>query len=135
MRRSAWRCWTAGRGPPASWPATPGWRPRQGRHRYLQLAGAHVAELIEDLSSLAPAVPPAPVGPALTGSRRPLVRSCVDWSERRPHLAGTAGAALCRHLFDQRWITRIGTTRAVAVTPSGQHALRDLLGLDIADRC
>jgi hypothetical protein len=35
-------------------------------------------------------------------SRRPLARACLDWTERRPHLAGTAGAARCRHALDAR---------------------------------
>ncbi len=61
--------------------------------------------------------------------RRPPVRSCLDWTERRPHLAGTVGAAVCRHAFDSGWITRIGTSRAVALTDTGQRALRDHLGL------
>ncbi|MFC6063497.1 ArsR/SmtB family transcription factor [Streptomyces ochraceiscleroticus] len=63
------------------------------------------------------------------GTRRPSVRSCLDWTERRPHLAGAVGAALCRHAFDAGWITRIGTTRAVAVTPAGRHALQAHLAL------
>lgn len=62
-------------------------------------------------------------------TRRPSVRSCLDWTERRPHLAGAVGAAMCRHAFDSGWITPIGTTRAVAVTAAGRHALRDRLGL------
>jgi hypothetical protein len=62
-------------------------------------------------------------------TRRPLVRSCLDWTERRPHLAGAAGAALCGHAFDRRWITRIGTGRAVAVTDAGRDALHTHLGL------
>jgi hypothetical protein len=61
--------------------------------------------------------------------RRPPVRSCLDWTERRPHLAGTVGAAVCRHAFDSGWITQIGTHRAVALTDTGQRALRDHLGL------
>jgi hypothetical protein len=64
-----------------------------------------------------------------TGTRRPLVRSCLDWTERRPHLAGAVGAALCRHALDSGWVARIGTTRAVAVTADGRRALRDHLGL------
>ncbi|MEV7657106.1 helix-turn-helix domain-containing protein [Streptomyces anulatus] len=64
-----------------------------------------------------------------TATRRPPVRSCLDWTERRPHLAGAAGAALCRHTFDAGWITRIGTSRAVALTDAGVHALKDHLGL------
>jgi DNA-binding transcriptional ArsR family regulator len=61
--------------------------------------------------------------------RRPPVRSCLDWTERRPHLAGTVGAALCRHALDSRWITQIGTGRAVALTDDGRLALRHHLGL------
>ncbi|MGI5350746.1 ArsR/SmtB family transcription factor [Streptomyces sp. CA-250714] len=64
-----------------------------------------------------------------TGTRRPSVRSCLDWTERRPHLAGAVGAALCGHAFTEGWITRIGTTRAVTVTPAGGRALHDHLGL------
>ncbi|MFI8933986.1 transcriptional regulator, partial [Streptomyces sp. NPDC053474] len=53
----------------------------------------------------------------------------LDWTERRPHLAGAVGAALCRHAFDTGWITRVGTTRAVVVTPLGRQALQLHLGL------
>ena len=63
-----------------------------------------------------------------TGTRRPSVRSCLDWTEHRPHLAGAVGAALCRHAFGAGWITPVGTTRAVAVTPLGRQALRRHLG-------
>jgi hypothetical protein len=58
-----------------------------------------------------------------------VVRSCLDWTERRPHLAGAVGALVCRHAFDAGWITGIGTSRAVLVTSAGQRALRDQLGL------
>jgi DNA-binding transcriptional ArsR family regulator len=64
-----------------------------------------------------------------TRRRRILCRPCLDWSERRPHLAGAVGAALCAHGFAQGWIRRIKATRAVAVTPKGQRVLRDELGL------
>lgn len=167
---------------------------RQGRHRYVQLAGPHVAQVLEDLvGHLDPA--PAPVrslraaaasaalarartcydhlagrlgveitdamtrtgllqqstGFALTDTglawlttalradpttlrqtRRPLARACLDWTERRPHLAGTAGARICQHLLDHRWIVRIGSGRAVRVTTDGRAALYDLLGIDTA---
>ncbi|MFJ2394346.1 ArsR/SmtB family transcription factor [Streptomyces sp. NPDC087843] len=62
--------------------------------------------------------------------RRPLSRACLDWTERRPHLAGTAGAALCRHALDARWCVRIGSERAVKVTPEGEHAFAELLGIE-----
>ncbi|MFI9269578.1 ArsR/SmtB family transcription factor [Kitasatospora sp. NPDC052896] len=67
------------------------------------------------------------------GSRRPLVRACLDWTERRPHLAGAVGAALCGHALAVGWITRIGTTRALAVTDTGRRALHERLGLPPAD--
>ncbi|MFJ2830939.1 ArsR/SmtB family transcription factor [Streptomyces sp. NPDC087263] len=62
--------------------------------------------------------------------RRPLARACLDWTERRPHLAGTAGAALCRHALDARWCVRIGSERAVKVTSEGERAFTDLLGVE-----
>ncbi|MFE4923847.1 ArsR/SmtB family transcription factor [Streptomyces sp. NPDC056661] len=64
-----------------------------------------------------------------TGTRRPLVRSCLDWTERRPHLAGAAGAALCRHALDAGWCVRIGSGRAVKATGDGERALHELLGI------
>ena len=63
-------------------------------------------------------------------TRRPLVRSCLDWTERRPHLAGTAGAALCRHALESGWCVRIGSGRAVRATPGGERELSRLLGID-----
>ncbi|MFJ6580026.1 ArsR/SmtB family transcription factor [Streptomyces sp. NPDC004288] len=61
--------------------------------------------------------------------RRPVARGCLDWTERRPHLAGLAGAALCRHALDAGWCVRIGSERAVKVTPAGESALRTGLGI------
>ncbi|MER5275490.1 winged helix-turn-helix domain-containing protein [Streptomyces sp. NPDC002809] len=63
------------------------------------------------------------------GSRRPPVRACLDWTERRPHLAGAVGAALSTHALTAGWMTRIGTTRALIVTPAGRQAWHDHLGL------
>jgi hypothetical protein len=84
----------------------------------LTLAGA------EWLAGLDGTLPPA--------GRRPAVRSCLDWTERRPHLAGTAGAAVCRHAFDAGWITRTGASRAVELTDAGRAALHEHLGV-VAD--
>ncbi len=163
---------------------------RQGRHRYVRLADARAAQLVEDLAAqLAPeaaepvrtlrqsgagsamargrtcydhlagrlgiAVTDAltargllrqDTGFALTDaglrwfaaagigldrrSRRPLARACLDWTERRPHLAGAAGAALCGHALREQWCVRIGSERAVKVTRAGAHALSELLGID-----
>ncbi|GAB7063893.1 winged helix-turn-helix domain-containing protein [Streptomyces mexicanus] len=165
---------------------------RQGRHRYVRLADARVAQLVEDLAAqVAPAAARRPrtlrassagsamargrtcydhlagrlgiavtdaltarglllqeTGCALTEAglswfasvgirlertgRRPLARACLDWTERRPHLAGVAGAALCRHALDAGWCVRIGSERAVKVTASGERALSELLGIEPA---
>jgi DNA-binding transcriptional ArsR family regulator len=60
---------------------------------------------------------------------RPLCRPCLDWSERRPHLAGRLGAAICTHGFDAGWLRRIDGTRAVSVTPKGQAAMAKFFGI------
>ncbi|WP_435835495.1 ArsR/SmtB family transcription factor [Streptomyces avermitilis] len=70
----------------------------------------------------------AGIGLERTG-RRPLARACLDWTERRPHLAGVAGAALCRHALNAEWCVRIGSGRAVKVTDQGERALAALLGI------
>ncbi|MET8120096.1 winged helix-turn-helix domain-containing protein [Micromonospora sp. NPDC005291] len=160
---------------------------RQGRHRYLRLAGPSVAQLIEHLAGHAP-TPSAPTGSlraattsaaltyartcydhlagrlgvlmydalladgrldrssglaltadgwawatelgvpvdVLRAARRPVVRDCLDWTERRPHLAGALGAALCRRFTDLAWITQ-GSGRAVRLTPAGRAALAETL--------
>ncbi|GAA1155951.1 winged helix-turn-helix domain-containing protein [Streptomyces hebeiensis] len=162
---------------------------RQGRHRYLRIAGPAVAHLVEDLAAHAEPSGEPPrtlraagashalargrtcydhlagrLGLALTDAltdrgllsqdtgfaltdrgldwfreqgiglertgRRPLVRPCLDWTERKPHLAGVAGAALCRHLLASGWCVRIGSGRAVKVTDDGERALRERLGID-----
>ncbi|MDT5027845.1 MAG: hypothetical protein QOE61_4271 [Micromonosporaceae bacterium] len=61
---------------------------------------------------------------------RPMVRGCLDWTERRTHLAGAVGAALCQQAL-QHWVERIGSGRALKVTARGQRALRELLGIDL----
>ncbi|MDJ1131861.1 ArsR/SmtB family transcription factor [Streptomyces iconiensis] len=66
-----------------------------------------------------------------SGTRRPSVRSCLDWTERRPHLAGAVGAALCSHALEAVWLVPVGTTRALTLTPLGQEALAENLGLSL----
>ena len=58
-------------------------------------------------------------------SARVLCRPCLDWSERRPHIAGTIGAALCAHSLATGWIRRNDGTRAVTITPKGQRVFRE----------
>jgi hypothetical protein len=70
---------------------------------------------------------------ARRGKRAPrvLCRPCLDWSERRPHLAGVVGAAICAHSFQNGWIRRIPASRAVAITPKGQRIFREDFGVHL----
>jgi DNA-binding transcriptional ArsR family regulator len=63
-------------------------------------------------------------------SRRAFAKLCLDWSERRYHLAGGLGAALTSRLFELGWIERAGPTRAVRVTAAGRMGLRSSFGLE-----
>jgi DNA-binding transcriptional ArsR family regulator len=65
----------------------------------------------------------------VTGSRRPLVRYCVDWSEQRHHLAGGLGAAFLDTILDKEWVRRSPTSRAVHVTDKGRDGFAAALGL------
>lgn len=58
------------------------------------------------------------------GSGRVFCRPCLDWSERRPHLAGRLGKALCQACLDRNWVRRIEGSRALTVTPAGRLALK-----------
>ncbi len=62
-------------------------------------------------------------------TRRPLVRSCLDWTERRPHVAGAVGAALCSRALEAGWLVRPGGGRAVRVTAEGRAVLAGALGV------
>jgi DNA-binding transcriptional ArsR family regulator len=68
-----------------------------------------------------------------TGKRpaRVLCRPCLDWSERRPYIASTIGAALCAHSFGKGWIRRSNGTRAVTITPKGQQVFREECHMEI----
>jgi len=56
----------------------------------------------------------------LKSSRRPLCKSCLDWSARRNHLAGSLGVALLDRFFDLKWAKREGNTRIVTFTKDGE---------------
>jgi DNA-binding transcriptional ArsR family regulator len=67
---------------------------------------------------------------ALQHGRRALTRPCLDWTERRPHLAGSVGAALAARLLELAWVSRRPGTRAVIVTEVGRRRLRAELGVN-----
>ncbi len=64
---------------------------------------------------------------------RPLLRPCMDWSERRYHLAGSLGAALTAAYAERRWTATREASRIVTVTEAGEAGLRDWLGIDLAE--
>jgi DNA-binding transcriptional ArsR family regulator len=65
------------------------------------------------------------------GNRRPLTRQCLDWSERRPHLAGQLGTVLLEKMFERKWFKKIQFSRELLVTSKCRRELYDLLGVDL----
>lgn len=68
------------------------------------------------------------VAHAQGAGKRPACRPCLDWGERRMHLAGRLGALLCAHTLEMGWLLQKPGSRALALTPRGAIALRDWLG-------
>jgi DNA-binding transcriptional ArsR family regulator len=69
---------------------------------------------------------------ALEAQRRPLSRCCIDWTEQRPHVAGSLGAALLRAYKDKRWLLPVKESRKLLVTPRGRAMFVERFGLDDA---
>lgn len=61
--------------------------------------------------------------------RRVFCRPCLDWSERRPHIAGRLGAALAARCFELGWVQRLRDTRAVAITAAGRQGFAGQFGV------
>jgi hypothetical protein len=71
--------------------------------------------------------------PTRRSTRRHFCRLCLDWTERRPHIAGAVGAALTTRYFDLGWMQRMRRSHAVVVTPSGRRGLRQILGVEASE--
>jgi DNA-binding transcriptional ArsR family regulator len=67
---------------------------------------------------------------AARARRRSFARACLDWSERRPHLAGALGAALAEALLARDWLRRRPNDRGLIVTPTGREGLATALGVE-----
>lgn len=69
--------------------------------------------------------------PELEKKRRPMCRACLDWSERRSHLAGSLGKAVLEKIIERGWARR-SESRVLVFTPPGGKAFDRLVGLDNA---
>ncbi len=61
--------------------------------------------------------------------KRPLVRRCLDWTERKYHVAGTTGAALLDLFRKRAWIKREASSRVVTITGNGKVAFQTHFGI------
>ena len=68
---------------------------------------------------------------AIQQLKRPFCRSCLDWSEQKPHLAGAFGAAFATRCFDLGWVRRLPGTRAVAIAPAGAKGFGEQFGVTV----
>ena len=65
------------------------------------------------------------------GARRPFIRECLDWSERRPHLAGKLGALLLEKMFHKQWFRKVRFSRELVLTSKGKQEMHALLGITL----
>jgi hypothetical protein len=66
-----------------------------------------------------------------SGSRRIFCRPCLDWSERRYHIAGYVGAEICRCFLERGWLMRQRGSRAIRLTATGRRGLREVFGMEV----
>ena len=64
---------------------------------------------------------------------RRLTRLCLDWTERRPHIAGALGAAITNRFFYLGWMERVKRSHAVLVTPLGRRGFQETFGIDASE--
>lgn len=88
------------------------------RYRLTPAGHARLTALGVDLK----ATKPNPRGP---------LRPCIDWTERRRHLAGPLAARLLERLFALGWIERGREGRAAVLTPAGREGLRKTFGVEL----
>jgi DNA-binding transcriptional ArsR family regulator len=68
---------------------------------------------------------------AQSGHRRIFCRPCLDWSERRYHVAGHVGAEICRRCLQLGWLERVRDNRALRLTPAGSGGLSEVFGVNL----
>lgn len=68
---------------------------------------------------------------AMLNQRRPITRQCLDWSERRPHLAGQLGALVLNRMLEKQWFKKVKFSRELVVTYKGQQELYSSLKIEV----
>jgi len=68
---------------------------------------------------------------ALRGQRRRFACPCMDWSERRPHLAGALGAALLQVALKRKWVIQDLDSRALDLTTTGRREMMSCFGVRV----
>jgi DNA-binding transcriptional ArsR family regulator len=68
---------------------------------------------------------------AARNRQRIFCRPCLDWTERRPHLGGSVGAALAQRCFDLGWLERMRDSRALRITKAGRRGLDETFGISL----
>jgi DNA-binding transcriptional ArsR family regulator len=63
-------------------------------------------------------------------AKRKYLYACLDWTEKKPHLAGAVGAALFNSMMEQKWVIRNDEKRVLRITDSGRRALKEIIDLD-----
>jgi DNA-binding transcriptional ArsR family regulator len=67
----------------------------------------------------------------LETAKRPLALKCIDWTEKRPHLAGSLGAALLQYFLKEGWFRRVYQKRSLLITSKGEIELKQKLNIDL----
>jgi DNA-binding transcriptional ArsR family regulator len=70
---------------------------------------------------------------AVARQRRSFCRPCMDWSERRHHLAGSLGTAMLSRFCDLGWVSRSNKSRAIRITPLGERKFQAILSVPVRD--
>jgi len=82
-------------------------------------------------------VPPSAIAqkinvPASSNAQKKLARRCLDWTERRHHIAGTLGCAMYKRFRELRWLLPVRDTRVLRITLEGRAQFWKLLRIPIA---
>ena len=131
---------------------------RKRRNRYYRIASPLVAKMLESIKAVAALETPprhqprsaqdealrfartcydhlaGRLGVAIADAlgRRIFGRPCLDWSERRYHIAGHVGAEICRVCIERGWLARQRGSRALRITAAGRRGFREIFGVQLA---